>query len=561
MMGTKKILQIAGILVSLLFVSVNLSAQRIEVGVPPSFNNMPVGKTKLMRKVQVLEKHFKVEDLKKEDVVTNKMGMPLRIAEDVAADVDINRTGEWMVLSNGQQIWQQTIQSPDANGLILSFDEMYIPQGAKLYIYTSDRLQVEGAYTEKTNPSGGEYSSPVLFQDEVTLEYVASAQSEEAPRIKISSVGYVYNMKAELAKEDLSCMVNINCEEGDNWQKQKKGVVGLQIRIGSSSYVCSGVLVNNARKDKTPYIMTADHCIWVEKDTANFATMMFDFYKEKNGCTSIENIISSNTRTLVGAELLVDIPLHKGSDGVLLKLKNEIPSDWNVYYNGWDAREIAPSSGVGIHHPGGYQKTVSTYKETVGQTGFGGVWMSDTIYTASFAHWSVLWSKTANGRSVTAGGSSGSPLFNQDGLVVGTLTGGNSECGNLFGEDVYGKMSYHWNKYSGSNRRMKTYLDPDDTGILVLEGLEVNKDSGIASEKAESSNVVIFPNPVNTELHINAKNIISKVWVYDISGRLVTQQSGDGASTLSMSTESWQQGVYQVLVETGVAVYKEKIIK
>jgi hypothetical protein len=84
----------------------------------------------------------------------------------------------------------------------------------------------------------------------------------------------------------------------------------------------------------------------------------------------------------------------------------------------------------------------------------------------------VVWASTGPGRqSVTYGGSSGSPIFNQDGLIVGTLTGGGSYCSTPNSPDYYGKFSYHWDKYA---QKFQTYLDPDTTGTLVLQGYDPN---------------------------------------------------------------------------------------
>ena len=46
----------------------------------------------------------------------------------------------------------------------------------------------------------------------------------------------------------------------------------------------------------------------------------------------------------------------------------------------------------------------------------------------------------------------GSPLFNDKGLIIGTLSGGNSSCENPNGLNLYGKFSFHWNKFSENSK-------------------------------------------------------------------------------------------------------------
>ncbi|MDO4756760.1 MAG: protease, partial [Parabacteroides sp.] len=141
---------------------------------------------------------------------------------------------------------------------------------------------------------------------------------------------------------------------------------------------------------------------------------------------------------------------------------------YNVYYNGWDRSDKAATFGVGIHHPSGDYMKISTFKKTATSH----TWSSDNnVFGAIKAHWNVTFSATANGHGVTEGGSSGSPLFNQNKLIVGTLSGGNSTCKYPEGTNYYGKLYYHWDKYSKSDTaRMDIYLDPIKSGVTQLAG-------------------------------------------------------------------------------------------
>ncbi len=71
----------------------------------------------------------------------------------------------------------------------------------------------------------------------------------------------------------------------------------------------------------------------------------------------------------------------------------------------------------------------------------------------------------------TEGGSSGSPIFNQNGLIVGTLTGGDSDCLDQDLPDMYGKFWFHWDQYENQSGHMNKYLDPINTGERKLDGL------------------------------------------------------------------------------------------
>jgi hypothetical protein len=174
------------------------------------------------------------------------------------------------------------------------------------------------------------------------------------------------------------------------------------------------------------------------------------------------------SKTLTGCQKIAATSTHLGSDGLLLLLNTPIPKEYDVYYSGWDRRDSPAQSGVGIHHPAGDYKKISTFNTPVTQTTF----HTDEGETGdNNAHWNATFQKTTNGHGITEGGSSGSPLFNENKLVVGSLTGGNSSCDVPDGLNLYGKLSFHWDKYkTRANTRMDQWLDPIGSGAETLVG-------------------------------------------------------------------------------------------
>lgn len=557
-----------------------LYSQISEGGIPPSFE-FP-DRTRSAKQPQTVSLNRDLKTLLWEDSIAEKNGSPMRVAISLPVEIDINATGEWTTLPNKQRIWRQTVHLPDARGSILEYEDFYIPEGGKLYVYNKDKSQVIGAYTENTNPEGGQFSNQVIFGDEVTLEYVESPISIEQPRIRVASLGYVYprsyateftkgKPKVSIGGSD-DCLINVNCPEGDNWRDQQRGVVHIMMAFDSEWYVCSGSLVNNTKNDQKPYVLTANHCFYEESrsgiitGTANFKTAQFYFNYEYPGCANL-NEVPSTLKSVVGSELLARNSLEKSSDGLLLLLKDDIPLSWNPYYNGWDNQDVAPESGVIIHHPSGDVKKISTY--TIRATSSS--W-NDNVGTVKNTHWLIQYATTTNGKSVTEGGSSGSPMFNQDGLIVGVLSGGSSYCkdtydkyGNFIGgqndPDLYGKFAYHWNKDSNVTGKMQPYLDPLNSGVKTLAGYDPNAPSGIDQDKSEKVNLVIFPNPAEDELNVNAKGIIKTIKGYDMLGRLIYSADNIESSTATFLISSWSRGTYNIVIETEDGILSQKVVK
>lgn len=449
-------------------------AQISEGGTPTSFKYQNTLKSDLPT-VQI-PINFSVEDLKTVDRWQVSQGAPLKVGVLLPTDLTIDNAGSWNTLPDGKRVWRLQVQAKDAIALMLSFRDFYIPENGKLFIYSSDKTHLIGAFTHHTNPPTKEYATEFLAGDKIILEYEAGISENEHPRIAIDAVGYGYNhLHVSRTMADTgpgtsgSCMVNINCEEEEAWQTEKNGVCQMTLPIGNYIYICSGALVNNTAEDLKPYILSAFHCIDLDIPVTekNLNKYTFYFHFEHTGCENNSSIASY--RTITGCKKIAGIPLDGGSDGLLLLLNQTIPEHYNAYYNGWDRSNTAAQSGVGIHHPSGDYMKISTFNKVARTSTWYGI---DNIKGAPNAHWNVVFEQTANGHAVTEGGSSGSPLFNQNKQIVGTLSGGSSSCEKPNGANTYGKLYYHWDQYPNKDNtsRMDIYLDPNHTGKTQLAG-------------------------------------------------------------------------------------------
>lgn len=550
-------------ILTLLFLIVPLFgwAQISEGGIPPSFSN-PIQLRTLKSTYQV-PIDFDVDRLIWEDSIAESNHATTRIAIGIPVDIDIKTSGDWTTLSDSTRIWQQTISAEGAQGMILSYKKFYIPEGGKLFIYNQDKTQLLGAYTSKTNPRGSAFATEAIFGNTITLEYVASEISLEQPQIVIEDVGYIYKSDITLRSQpiingSLDCMININCSQGLNWQKQKRGVVMLALRyhmIGPyyAWNACTGSLVNNTAQDGKPLLLTASHC-YISPELANQTILYFNYEFEtcRNGTTM------PDYKTQTGTNILVNIPLQDGGDAVLAEVSGGVPESWHPYYNGWDVRSTAATSGSVIHHPNWDVKKIVIYNKPISSTTYKD---NKGNVSASNAEWAVVY----NGQSVTQGGSSGAPLFNQNGLIVGTLTGGATDCDHLYNSDYYGKFWYNWDRYVSSNGtalKLSTYLDPLNKSVQTLTGFDPNPPTGIEDEEVfEGKDFILFPNPVEADLSINTKAIIQTIYIYDLSGKMVYANKDTNSSTLTIPVSSWANGVYTVKVNTELGTYTDKFIK
>ena len=448
-------------------------------GTPPSF--IFESENEFLNSTINLPIEFDVVAMRAEDAISEAAGFPPNVGKIIPVHFTTENSGEWTTLPNGQVIWRLCIIAEDAIAIMLTYDKFEIPVGGKLFIYNDDRSRVLGAYTEANNPKRVEYATEFISGDQITLEYVAPAANNFDSPIIITGVVYGYNYlqvhkpKGEgQTRIDFgasgSCMLNVTCPEGNNWTNEKRGVLRIVTPKGGSSYsLCSGTVINNTAGNLDPLFLSAFHCYHGLTPAQVNQSVYYTNYEHPT-CSGRSD---PTVPTLVGATILVSIPLSAGSDGMLLRLNENIPQSYNVYYNGWDRRNTAPANGVGIHHPHGDVKKISTYTSAYsdGNNYFGDDWGT----TAANSNWSLSWVATTSGHSTTQGGSSGSPLFNSSKRVVGTLSGGNSgdtPCTNPSTKySIYGKLWYHWDQKSSADQKMKPYLDPINSGAEYIDGI------------------------------------------------------------------------------------------
>jgi PKD repeat protein len=323
----------------------------------------------------------------------------------------------------------------------------------------------------------------------LTIEYHAPAGTVGFPTIAIKEVCYFYRGvedfingyltdagEAGVHKAD-NCEIDVACTpESNGWGEQIDAAVHYTFSQGGGTYVCSASMINNTAADCTPYILSAWHC---GEPTAgsNISSWVWYWNYQKTTCSpggangsnpskGTDTMTGGTVRASSGNGTLNNPPGTNqvaGADFYLVELSSEPPSSYNAYYAGWNRANTASPSGICVHHPAGSAKKISTYTSSLFSTTYNG--------GAGGAHWGVTWSATANGHGVTEGGSSGSPIFDNNGRIVGQLSGGSSFCTATGSSDLYGKFYTDWDQCgSSANAQLAPWLDPGGTGAVILDG-------------------------------------------------------------------------------------------
>ncbi len=415
-----------------------------------AFGGAPVMTSQSHRQVEVIPP-FNAQDLRSaEQWHQVDDGAPLIVGRMLPLSEDFYGQATHEVVQ-GRSVYHLELTAPDARGLSLSFDKLALQPGDRLYLFDPARKQVLGAFTSESNPDGGVFGTNPIAGNSLVIQYEPAGALAD---IRLKQLGYFFESVAapqNFSGEGASgvCNVNVNCSEGADMQDVKNGIVQIVVVVNGLIGSCSGTLVNNTSEDWRPLIMTAYHCTFAKRPLTgkvmnateeDFRQWVFNFHYERPGCAN-NQWVGEKAYSISGAKRLAAVPMDHGSDALLVEALTPIPDSYGVYYNGWDRSGTLEPTAKGLHHPSGDVMKISTITEPLTN----GTWLTDDNAGARDAHFAVRYAKTENGHCVTEGGSSGSGLFNNKGLLIGTLSGGAAECDKgINAKNMYGKLSEHW---------------------------------------------------------------------------------------------------------------------
>lgn len=385
---------------------------------------------------------------------------PPRFGVSLAVDAAPAVSGAWETLADGTQLWRLRVRSAEAQALSLGFTRYTMPAGGRLWVYDPAYELVHGPYTAADNEAHGQLWTPIVHGDTIVIEaQLPAGAARESLALRLGSVVHgVLDPFSPAVEKSGSCNVDVVCPQADLWRSQIRSVA----RITVGPFVCTGALINNTTNDRRPLFLTAEHC---DIDAGNAPSVVTYWNYVSPVCRTPGSVESggdgggSLSQTLSGAIWRAE---HIPADMTLLELDDAVPDTYNAFWAGWDRQAAAPTSAVAIHHPSGDEKRISFENQAATITSYGGSAVPGNSTHIRITDWDL---------GTTEGGSSGSPLFNQSGLVVGQLHGGAAACGND-ASDWYGRLYTSWTGGGTLGTRLSDYLDPVGTGATQLSGVD-----------------------------------------------------------------------------------------
>lgn len=401
-----------------------------------------------------------INTLRAEDKINDSLKTgPWRFGYNYESNLNLNNAGKWYDLPNGAKVWMLRINGTNAKTINLTFSNTKIPEGNELFIYNPEQTFVLGKFTQN-HIYQGELGAELIPGAESYVQYYVAPYNVNGS-VNISTVTYGYRTATEFYQRAFGssggCNMNVNCPDGTPYTNQRNSAVML---VSGSNGFCSGALINNTSFDGTPYVLTANHCA-----TGSVTNWIFRFNWQATNCSNPAS--SPSFLSLSGAVLRAK---RQPSDFALVEItgglnSGQIPENYNPYFAGWNRQNEPAVKTFCISHPSGDIKKIAFDDDPP-------VAVQAMGSSEANSSWEVTWDRN----TVTEGGSSGSPLFNEKGQIIGQLWGGGSSCSNAGTPDAYdyyGRIHNSWEPAGSSiNEQLKHWLDPTNNGAQEIDGYD-----------------------------------------------------------------------------------------
>jgi hypothetical protein len=332
---------------------------------------------------------------------------PNQIGVNRSVEVSPNTGAQKFVNPDGSQIIVLIIKSSGASGIGVHFRDFALADGEEVYVYgAAANSIVFGPFTDKGPWGSAEFWSGTVNGDTVVIEFYKKTD-ENGQGFEIFEISHIL---AELdwrlrsnEPDVLFCEVDASCY-GD----PEKNAVARILFNNNGPFLCTGTLLNNFAQDRTPYFLTANHCV---NSQAVAQTVEAYWFYQTTSCNS--GVLRSWVHSPPGANLLAT---QGSNDFSFIRLQNNAPG--GVFFSGWTSvAQPIGASVFGLHHPDGYiPPSIPSYL----RRSTGSIMNTNASCLGLVNGYAVGWTS-----GTSEPGSSGSGLFTSNGhYLVGVLSCG-----------------------------------------------------------------------------------------------------------------------------------------
>jgi hypothetical protein len=440
-------------------------------------------------------------------------------------------------MPDGGFTWTVALESPTATALRVHFTDFSVSPNAEVYVYGMNG-EAFGPYTGSGPGNSNDFWSNTVSGSVAFVQLRQYGNSSPVNRFTIADIGYLgekfllpfmqqpHDYNGDIGRSLAHCPGNENCVEdascysGSAINDAKLAAAHMQWVSGAWLYYCSGGLIADTDSStQIPYFLTANHCLSRGKDAK--ALECYFQYWTANCHGACYDPVGAVPRTL-GADIMDS---SRNGDHTLLQLWEDPPA--GSVFMGWTTNPVAFADGTHlfrISHPSGEAQAYSEHVVDSQYVECGGLPIGEFIYSQDVV-------------GATEGGSSGSPVMNMSGQIVGQLYGACGYtlevCDPVENRTVDGAFAYYYPSVA-------PYLDPTPGG-----GDNMHVASIVLSTKAKGPRT----------------DAVATVTIVDSSGNPVSGAtvtgtfSGDASGTDSGDTNASGVATLKITVQGSISTF------
>ena len=357
--------------------------------------------------------------------------------------------GVWKTVDGGR-LWVMTFKSENALSLNYVFNNIYLPEGAELYIENADKTVQYGPVTKEAIPDNGLFLTDIIpgSQSTIILYEPSSVMGQSTLTIQRVVHGYRgLDLMGSEPTRDFSPRIACHSD-----YEVESDAVGLILASGGTE-ICSGALVMSADKSFKPYFLTAYSFVdgsgngVSSSEIAAAENCAFLFRRKYTLCKNGTLLPGKSYNHATYRASWIDTGF------ALMEIHGDVRKNSDLSWLGWVRNTTDPTSGACIHY------------EMLGDLRI--AFDTDHIYTDN--------SGISNGNgwytSFDIGkpnyGTIGAPLLNENKRLVGQFF--YYQANNYFSEAFAGKFNLSWTGGGTNSTRLSNWLDPNGSNINAIK--------------------------------------------------------------------------------------------
>lgn len=359
-------------------------------------------------------------------------------------------------LPDGTFNWAISVSSPGARSIRVHFTDFSLPENTEMYLL-SPSGQAHGPYVGDGRNANGDFWTRSILSDSGTilLRYRGNAPDADRPNMSfvISDIAHIKGRPPRPQEQshdswpcadNAPCVVDVNCVNTGPAGPAEDAVAKMEWTQGPFVNTCSGgLLADTDGGSQIPYFLTANHCI--TSDNSSLETF-FNYTTSSCNGSCPDNLVSGGSPPAASTIGVTVVATGSAGDFTLLTLDQAPPA--GAVFLGWNNAAVSNSNGANLYR--------------ISNANFGPqVYSQHDVDTSSpectgWPRGQRIYSLDQTG--ATMGGSSGSPVINSAGEVVGQLSGCcgyncGDECDSANNWTVDGALAFYWDSVS-------EFLDP-----------------------------------------------------------------------------------------------------